>query len=487
MARKPIFIKTAAEVAIKSKRTKKRFLRQLSRAIQDAMDTLAVSYTLRERWNRFELFTDARDEAVSTLQRVFGIGSILPVELITSANYDEILREGANFFRTYVTGKRFAVRAKRRGRHPYSSQEIERELGALLFPFAAGVDLTHPEVTVHIEIDDEHAYFYLHRIKGAGGLPVGTQGRGISLISGGFDSAVSSWLMLKRGIALDYVFCNLAGPAYERSVLQVAKVIADDWSYGYRPKIYIVDFQQVLEELRKHTRPAYWQVLLKRLMYRAASHIAYETEADALVTGESIGQVSSQTLKNIRAIERATEWPVLRPLVGFDKKDIINLARNIGTASLSEKVKEYCAISPGHPVTAARIERVDEEEAKINQKVLKHAVKQARELDLRALSVSELVMPYLHIDRIPENAVIIDLQPEAYYQAWHHPQAIHYEVWDLLNRFRELDKDRTYVLYCPKGLQSAQVAERMQQEGYEAYSYRGGTRALRQQTESVAR
>src|SRR5688572_30544808 len=168
--------------------------------------------------------------------------------------------------------------------------------------------------------------------------------------------------MLKRGIALDYVFCNLGGDAYERAVVQVGKAIADDWSYGTKPHLHVVDFAPVLDELRAKTRASYWQVVLKRLMYRAACLVAAERNAEAIITGEAVGQVSSQTLSNLRAIESVATLPVLRPLIGFDKEEIIERAKMIGTASLSEQVKEYCAIAPGNPVTAATIRRVDEEE-----------------------------------------------------------------------------------------------------------------------------
>jgi thiamine biosynthesis protein ThiI len=253
-----------------------------------------------------------------------------------------------------VHGKRFAVRPPY-GNHPFGSRDVEVQLGAALLP--DGVDLTSPEVTVHIEVRQDQAYLFSERTEGVGGLPVGVEGRALALLSGGYDSAVASWLMLKRGVALDYVFCNLGGDAYERAVLQVAKVMADEWSFGTRPRLHVVDFGKPLDALRAGCRASYWQVVLKRLMYRAAERIALDTGAEALITGEAVGQVSSQTLTNLRAIEAAATLPVLRPLLGFDKGEIIERARAIGTASLSEQVREYCAISPGRPVTAASIRR----------------------------------------------------------------------------------------------------------------------------------
>src|SRR5690606_33970450 len=153
-------------------------------------------------------------------------------------------------FRDRVAGKRFAVRARRTGTHDFSSKDIEVALGAALLPHSRGVDLSRPETTAYIEVRDAHAFLFADRVTGAGGLPVGVEGRALALISGGYDSAVAAWLMLKRGIALDYVFCNLGSDAYERAVVQVAKVLADDWSYGSRPRLHVLDFGPPLDQLR---------------------------------------------------------------------------------------------------------------------------------------------------------------------------------------------------------------------------------------------
>jgi tRNA uracil 4-sulfurtransferase len=168
--------------------------------------------------------------------------------------------------------------------------------------------------------------------------------------------------------------------------------------------------------------------------------------------------------------------PVFRPLIGFDKEEIIDRARFIGTAALSEQVKEYCAIAPGYPVTAASVARVDEEEQRMDLSVLHDAVAARKRIDLRALQPSDLAAPYIFIDTIPDNSVIIDCRPAAQYKAWHMKGARHMEEWELLRDFRQLDRDPTYVLYCAHGVQTAYLAERMQRHGYEAYSFRGGVR-----------
>ena len=161
-----------------------------------------------------------------------------------------------------------------------------RELGAALGEHAR-VDLSNPEIEVHVEIRDERAVLYSTREPGAGGLPLGVEGRAVCLLSGGFDSAVAAWMMLRRGVPLDYLFCNLGGSEHERSALLVANLIARAWSYGTQPVIHVLDFRDVAAEIQRRAERAFWQVVLKRQMARAAEQIAVDAGASAIVSGES--------------------------------------------------------------------------------------------------------------------------------------------------------------------------------------------------------
>jgi tRNA uracil 4-sulfurtransferase len=472
-----ILIRFGAELAIKSRRTRQNFLNRLGRNVRDALSSTGEPFELRTGWNRF-VATISSDAQLHTLAHVFGISSVSVIDAVVPADLGAIVERGRELYAERVRGRTYAVRARRHGLHPFASKDIEIELGRALNE-GAKVDLRRPDVVVNIEVRDDEAFLFGDRIDVPGGLPLGVEGNAISLISGGYDSAVSAWLLLKRGVSLDYVFCNLGGDAYERAVVHVAKVLADDWSFGSHPRLHVVDFGAPLDELRSKALQRYWQVVLKRLMYRTASAIATEREAHAIVTGEALGQVSSQTLVNLRAIEPAASFPVFRPLIGFDKEEIIDRAKAIGTAALSEQVKEYCAIAPGHPVTAAPVEHVAREEAKLDLSVLDVAVASRKVLDLRSLTAVDLVQPYLFIDDVPADAIVLDCRPEAHYRAWHWPGAKHREEWDLLNSFDKLPRDPKYVLYCAHGIQTAYLAERMQRSGYEAYSFRGGAGELR--------
>jgi len=470
-------VRLSPELTIKARGTRQRFTRRLTANLRDALSSTGEPFEVEGGWTRLYFHSDAPDAAL-VAARVPGISSISPVEATCPATLPEIVRTGADLFHERVRGHSYAVRAKRTGRHPFSSEQIQRELGAALNP-GARVDLGNPEVEVEVEVRDETAYFFSQRVPGCGGLPLAAEGRALCLISGGFDSAVAAWMMLKRGVTLDYVFCNLAGDAYERSVVQVAKILADDWSYGTQPRLHVVDFTAVLDELRRTSPPRYWQIVLKRLMYRAAQGIA-GNRISGLVTGEAIGQVSSQTLVNLRAIEGAATLPVFRPLIAFDKNEIIDRARHIGTYAISAKVKEHCAIAPGSPATHASLGAVRAAEEGFSIEVLWQALRERRTLELRRLGTADLVSDYLFADAVPAEAEVIDLRPRAEWEAWHYPGADNREIWDLLANFRKLDAKRTYLLYCAHGLQAAQVADAMQKEGYNAYAYRGGVRPLRE-------
>lgn len=472
-----ILVRLAAELTLKSRRTRHTFMRRLISNLQDALNSANVAHRVTEAWGRIYVHTDS-PAALPLIGRVFGLSSYSLIEAVVPATVEDITERGRAIFSDLIAGKRFAVRSHRVGEHSFRSRDVEVQLGAALLPFAARVDLDHPEVTVHVEIRDAEAFLFSEKIPGAGGLPGGVEGRAVALLSGGYDSAVAAWLMLKRGVDLDYVFCNLGGDAYERAVVQVAKLLADGWSYGAHPRLHVVDFAEPLRELRAKARQSYWQVLLKRLMYRAAAQIGTELQALAVVTGEAIGQVSSQTLPNLVAIESASSLAVFRPLLGFDKEEIIARARSIGTAALSEQVKEYCAIAPGKPVTATSEQRAVQEESALDLAVLAAAVRARKVFDLRALTPTDLVAPYLFTSEVPPNAVVLDCRPEPQYRAWHLPGAVQRDEWELLHGFKRLDRDRTYVLYCAHGIQTAYLAEKMQNAGYDAYSFKGGLRGM---------
>jgi thiamine biosynthesis protein ThiI len=290
---------------------------------------------------------------------------------------------------------------------------------------------------------------------------------------------VAAWQLLRRGVAVDYVFCNLGGETHRLGALRVAKVLADHWHYGEHPQLHAVDFAPVVAELRARTARRYWQVLLKRQMLAVAERIALERGAPAIATGESVGQVSSQTLQNLAVISRATSHMVLRPLVGTNKEEIIRQAEQIGTFELSKVVKEYCDLAQGRPATGATLEAIEAEERRLDPALRDRILAGRRVFELRRLDAASLELTELACSRIPDGATVIDLRTRREYDAWHHEGALRLDLSHALQAFPSFDRRRVYVLYCDFGLMSAHLAERMRKEGFEAFHFRGGTAALR--------
>ncbi len=496
MPRQLYLIRLSGEVTTKAPRTRARFVRRLVQNLEDGLSSAGVEFRIDRQWSRIYVETDERAEpgatgaagpAADIIRRTFGVHSVSAVERRPWSELSDLVAAGHELFADAVAGRTFAVRARRTGdrsKIPVRSKALEIELGAALLPHARKVDLGHPEVTVSVEVHAREAYFFRGRVLGPSGLPLGTEDRALALVSGGFDSAVASWMMLRRGVALEYVFFNLGGAAHELGVLRVMKVIAERWSHGEHPRLHSVDFRPVVAELQATVTPRYWQVVLKRQMLRAAQSLARRLRAGALVTGEAIGQVSSQTPQNLAVISRPIELPILRPLLAFNKEEIIDRAREIGTYELSSAVDEYCAILPRKPATRASLGTVEREECGLDPALLVAAVRERKVRDLRRLEAAELRGGGLEIDHVPEGARTIDLRSQAAYEAWHPAGAEHQEFFRALETYRSLDPAPAYVLVCEVGLKSAHLAELMQQAGFRAFHVPGGARELlRRETE----
>jgi thiamine biosynthesis protein ThiI len=474
-------LRFSGDITIKARGTRFQFVRRLLSNLRDALESEGAAPRIQLSHNRM-LISIPHPGVLPALSRVFGVQSLSLVEQRVPTEMAAILEAGARRFRDRLKGKRFAVRARRvgdRSKIPIAAHSVEVELGTALLPFAAGVDLEHPEVTVGVELLEREAFLYAERTPGHGGLPLGVEGRAVALLSGGFDSPVAAWHLLKRGVALDYVFCNLGGRTHLNGVLRVARILASRWSYGDRPVLHAVDFGALSAELQARTARRFWQVLLKRLLLRAAEKVALGGRAVAIVTGDAVGQVSSQTLQNLAVISGAVAQPILRPLVGFNKEEIIAVAERIGTFELSKVVGEYCDLAARRPATSAALAAVEAEEARLDPGLLERAVAEREVFDLRGLQESQLGFPDLEIDRIPEDAIVLDLSPRDAFQRWHWEGALRLDFPQAIQAYPSFDPARRYVIYCEYGLQSAFLAERMRKAGLQAFHVRGGSRALK--------
>jgi thiamine biosynthesis protein ThiI len=358
MPQTTLHVTLSGDVFLKSRRTQKRLIKRVRSNLQAAV--VAAGYggaTSRIGTHRFELSPspdqlDAVRDAAST---VFGISS---VDTVVSVDYDTIdglARRVGELSLESVAGRTFAARVKRRGTHAWNSMDLARLIGSELFDVSAGVDLSDPEVEVSVAVLDEKAYLVTNHERGPGGLPLGTQDTVLCLVSGGFDSVVAAWMLMSRGCSVDFVHFSL-NCAQSDHALAVARELWTRWGHGTSPTVHLVEFQPVKDALFEHVDARMRQVTLKVMMARAASTIATEAEITALVTGDALGQVSSQTLPHLVAVSRSIDTPMLRPLVGLPKESIIDLARMVGTAELSARAQEVCDLSAGGPVATAASE-----------------------------------------------------------------------------------------------------------------------------------
>lgn len=314
------------------------------------------------------------EEACDRLQRVFGLVSVSPAQVtepaIAAINQAAVAAAQAAIGRDPTLRRGFKVEARRSDkRFPLSSYEIAKETGAQIAA-ATGipVDVKNPALTVGIEVGSEAAFVFAETRPAPGGLPVGTSGRALLLLSGGIDSPVAGWLAAKRGLALDALYFHsppFVGEKSRDKVVALARALGHWQVLG---TLHVAHFTEVQKKLRDAGPAELAVVLYRRMMMRVADRIAERAGASALVTGENLGQVASQTVQNMSVIDSAATRLVLRPLVTYDKNETIALARRIGTYDVSALPYDDCCslFVPQHPATAAKLADLERAEARLN-------------------------------------------------------------------------------------------------------------------------
>ncbi len=381
-----LHVTLSGDVFLKSRRTQKRLIKRVRGNLNHALRLAGYKgEAKRVGSHRFELeLQDSIVEAVrSAALSVFGLSSVDTVCGIAFDGIEDLAKAVAEITADEVAGHTFAARVKRRGTHEWNSMDLARLIGAELYPRSAGVDLTNPEVEVHVTVLDQRAFLVTDHQRAAGGLPLGTQDRVLCLVSGGFDSVVAGWMLMSRGCPVDFVHFSL-DCAQSDHAIAVARELWTRWGHGTEPVVHLVEFQPVKDALFEHVDSRMRQVGLKVMMARAASEIAQDVGITALVTGDALGQVSSQTLPHLVAVSKSAETPILRPLLGLPKESIIDLARRVGTAELSARAKEVCDLSEGGPVATAASEfEIAGSVARIPDEVLADVIATRKVFDLR--------------------------------------------------------------------------------------------------------
>lgn len=470
-------IKLFPEITIKSQSVRLRFIKILTSNIRNVLKDLAEDVAVVRHWDYLEVRVKKEElgEGVADrLTRIPGIHHILQVEERAFTDLHNIYEQTFEMYAASLENKTFCVRAKRRGKHPFSSIELERYVGGGLNQHipSAKVKLTHPDVTVNLEVEDDKLILVVRRLEGIGGFPIGTQEDVLSLISGGFDSGVSSYMLMRRGCRVHYCFFNLGGAAHEIGVKQVAHYLWNRFGSSHKVRFVAVNFEPVVAEILEKVDDGQMGVVLKRMMVRAASRVAERYGVQAIVTGEALGQVSSQTLTNLRMIDNATDTLVLRPLISHDKETIINLARQIGTEDFARTMPEFCGVISKNPTVKAVKEKIEAEEEKFDFAILDDVVLNAQNMDIRVIAqqseqqVTEVEM----VSELSATDVVLDIRSPDEQEA--HPLKIEgtevrtLPFYKLSTQFGDLPAEITWLLYCDRGVMSRLQALYLAEQGY---------------------
>ncbi|OYT64321.1 tRNA 4-thiouridine(8) synthase ThiI [Methanosarcinales archaeon ex4484_138] len=358
------------EIALKSQYVRNRYERTLINNLRMLLDKSGARYTGITR-ERGRIFVHTMDERVIGLMpRVFGVVSVSPA-LTTSSRLVDVSGLAARLASAFIgDGESFAIRSRRAGSHSFTSRDVAVQCGdAILEEMrerGVYVDLTSPDHEIHVEVREGSAYLYTKIVQGTGGLPLGTQGKMIALLSGGIDSPVAAWLMMKRGCRIVFLHCNNQPFSDENTrgrSMECIKAL-EAWS-PIGLKVYEAPNGGNLKAFLDCCEEKLACVLCKRMMYRIAIEIMKKEGAHGIVTGASLGQVASQTSQNLMAEAYRLNYPIYHPLIGLDKKEIIRIAEWIGTYTPSIGPGVCCTAVPDHPATRARINEVLRAEEKV--------------------------------------------------------------------------------------------------------------------------
>ncbi len=359
---------TTCEISLKGD-NRRWFEGRLTANVRRALADLPVVAVHRPSWRVMVVLAEPTPflEVARRLGTVFGLGAIMPVEHAgrTVAEAQEAARRATEG----LSPASFAVRCTRSDKSfPMTSPEIEGEVGGHLQDLRGWqVDLRSPQLTVHLLLDEHGFWLWLRRVEGPGGLPVGVSGRATCLLSGGIDSPVAALLMMKRGMRLDFVHFHSVPRTDPASLEKAVDLVRHLGRFQGPARLALVPLLEIQEQVVARCQPELRVLLYRRAMLRLARRFARRFSAQALVTGESLGQVASQTVHNLAAVEEVSDLPLLRPLIGLDKREIIAVAARAGTLPISTRPHFDCCSYhvPEHPATRSTAAELEAEEARL--------------------------------------------------------------------------------------------------------------------------
>lgn len=472
-------VKLQAEITIKSRPVRKRFTKILESNIKNVLRRVDELVTVRSHWDSIEVNTknntpENREKLIETLKCIPGIPAFIEVQQKDFTDLHDIYEKTLAIHAKSIEDKTFCVRVKRIGQHEFNSLKVEQYVGGGLNQAveSSKVKLKKPDVTVRLEINKDKLYIVTERHIGLGGFPIATQEDVLSLMSGGFDSGVASYQMIKKGARTHYCFFNLGGSAHEVGVKQVSYYLWNKYGASHRVKFFAIDFEPVVAEILENIENGQMGVVLKRMMMRAASKVADKMGIQSLVTGESLGQVSSQTLTNLNVIDRVTETLILRPLTAQDKQEIIDIARVIGTEDFAKTIPEYCGVISNKPTVKAVLSKIEKEEENFDFGILDKVVDNCRIFDIKDIGkeTDEEVNSVEETAEIAENMVVVDIRSPD--EEDDNPLEIegveikHIPFYKLGTHFGDLDPAKEYLLYCERGVMSKLQALYLKDNGF---------------------
>ena len=428
-------IKYSTEIFTKSESTKKWFISILKNNLKNSFKDAKIIL----KRDRGIIETD--EDISNKLKNVFGISSFSKIHIIQFKDFDELIEKAYDFFK-YRIKDDFKIKCKRKGNHNFHSYDVEKSLGEKLSNLAK-VNIKEPKYIAYIEIVNNSAYLFDEKVKCYGGFPISSQGQGLVLLSGGIDSAVSVFYTYKMGIRCDFLFYDLGGTTINNA-FNVYKFLTNKFlTYG---NFYYVDFKHIVFEIIRNVKDNYRNVVLKAIFYKIANEIAKKLNIKAIITGESIGQVSTQTLDNLSILNEFSEIFIIRPLIAFTKEEIISKAMELEIFDLCYRGKEYCAISRHSATVSANKEKLIYFLNKIPIQTIEGAINSFKVIE--SLEVDE--------SKFEEYDILIDLDKV--------------NLEEFLKNLDKLDKSKVYLLKCKRGQLSSIVADEMRKMGFKVFS-----------------
>jgi thiamine biosynthesis protein ThiI len=417
------------EIWTKSEKIKKKMINILINDIKNK-----INFDKIENRRGRIIIWDYKDEWINILKNIPGIKNIYPA-IYFETSIENIKKYSLEFFNNFIGNiSRFKVSTKRVDKNfPYKSLEVNKIIGEeILNKYKLKVDVKNPEKILYIEIHKDYTFIYDKIIAGPGGLPEGSEGRGILLFSGGSDSSVASYIISRRGLKIDFLFINIAGDVYLQYVYNVYNKLKE---YFPNSKLYVYDLDI---GYLFNVREGYRQILFKAIMYKIAEKFAKKNNYDCIVTGESLGQVSTQTIDSLKVLDSIADILILRPLIGLNKSEILDLSKKIGIYNI--RAPEICKIE-NHPVARPKIDIVISELNKLNVDFDKE-IEKVREVN--SINIEEFNL------KVPDKKDLIIVKSEEFSKY-------------------NFEKGKKYLLICEKGILSKYFAKRLRNIGIEAY------------------